>query len=347
VRLLLFDAVRNNPRAGGRRGIPCVYGAASPVLCSSLPGAIMDPEMYRISDRMRRNVLHYFGEAGRDWLRDLPYVISEAAERWSLKLGRPFSNLSINFVTPATRGDGAEVVLKAGVPNKEIFTEISALTLFDGRGAVQILEADPDRGVMLLERLFPGTPVLAMGDDVQAAAVAAGVMSSLKRDVPADHAFPSVEDWFTGLAKVRARFDGGSGPFPAELLRLAERISAELLASMGERVLLHGDLHHENILKSSRGSWLAIDPKGVVGEQAYEVCAFLRNPMPDLLTAMDTKRVLARRIDQFSEMLGVDRARLIRWGLSEAVLSASWDIDDESRSWEGAIFVAETFAAMV
>lgn len=306
----------------------------------------MDLGAYQIPNRLTRNVLHYFGEQGRDWLQDLPNVIAEAVERWSLKPGRPFPNLSINFVTLATRADGTEVVLKAGVPNKEIFTETNALKLFDGKGAVRLLEADPDKGIMLLERLLPGTPVLRLGDDVQAVEIAAEVMRKLKREAPDEHSFPCVGDWFAGLAKVRSRFHGGSGPFPDKLLDLAERTSAELLASSDERILLHGDLHHDNILKSSRESWLAIDPKGVVGEQAYEVCAFLRNPMPDLLTGMDTKHVLARRVDRFSELLGIDRARLIRWGLSEAVLSASWDIDDETQSWKGVIFVAETYAAM-
>lgn len=317
-----------------------------PSTCSALIFFRMDLGAYQISNRLRQNVLHYFGEDGRDWLRDLPNVIAEAAERWSLKLSRPFPNLSINFVTPATRADGAEVVLKAGVPNKEVFTEMNALKLFDGKGAVRLLDADPDKGIMLLERLLPGIPVLELGDDIQAVEIAAGVIRKLKREVPDEHSFPSLQDWFAGLAKVRARFHGDSGPLPPKLLDLAERISSELLASSEERVLLHGDLHHENIIKSSRGSWLAIDPKGVVGEQAYEVCAFLRNPMPDLLTRMDTKQVLARRVDRFSKLLGFDRERLIRWGLSEAVLSASWDIDDETQSWESAIFVAETYAAM-
>jgi streptomycin 6-kinase len=300
----------------------------------------------QISSRLSQNVLHYFGEQGRDWLRDLPNVIDEAAERWSLKLGRPFPNLSINFVTPVTRADGAEAVLKAGVPNREIFTEVNALKLFDGKGAVRLLEADPGKGIMLLERLLPGTPVSELGDDIQAVEIAAGVLRQLEREVPAGQPFPTLQDWFAGLAKVRARFQGGTGPLPAKLVDLAEKFSAELLASSEERVLLHGDLHHENIISSSRGPWLAIDPKGVVGEQAYEVCAFLRNPMPELLTGMDTKRVLTRRVDQFSELLGFERERLIRWGLSEAVLSASWDIDDETQSWESAIFVAETYAAM-
>jgi streptomycin 6-kinase len=305
----------------------------------------MSIETNQIPERMRRNVLLYFGERGRDWLSRLPALLAEVEERWSLKIYKPFPNLSINYVAPATRADGTQVVLKAGVPNKEIFTEIDALKIFDGNGAVKVLEADAECGVMLLERLLPGTSLLEMDDD-EATVIAAGVMDRLKAVVPRKHSFPSVADWFDGLAKVRERFLGGSGPLPPALFDSAERISAQLLASAYQSVLLHGDLHHDNIVKAARGSWLAIDPKGVIGEPAYEVCAFLRNPMPDLLTSMNTKQVLTRRVEQFSELLRFDRERLIGWGLSEAILSASWDIDDASESWKGTVAIAEIYAEM-
>jgi len=301
----------------------------------------------QIPERMRQNILLYFGDRGGDWLGGLRALIAETADRWSLKLDRPFTNLSVNYVAPATRADGTQVVLKAGVPNKEIFTEVDALKIFNGNGAVKLLESDPGRGVMLLERLLPGTSLLELDDDAEATRIAAGVMRKLKAVVPAEHSFPSVGDWFSGLSKVRERFDGGSGPLPSALFDLAERVSGQLLASLDRPVLLHGDLHHDNIVRSERGSWLAIDPKGVVGEPEYEVCAFLRNPQPGLLTRMNTKQVLSRRVDQFSELLGCERERLVSWGLAEAVLSASWDIDDASDSWKGVIAVAEIYAGML
>ena len=78
---------------------------------------------------------------------------------------------------------------------------------------------------------------------------------------------------------------------------------------MAPPVVLHGDLHHFNILAAERQPWLAIDPKGVVGEPVYETGALLRNPWPDLLSLPDPGRILARRVDQLAEELGFDRAR--------------------------------------
>jgi streptomycin 6-kinase len=235
------------------------------------------PAILQIPERMRRNVQLYFGERGGDWLAGLHTLIAEMADRWSLKLDGPFPNLSINYVAPATRTDGMRVVFKASVPNKEMRTEIDSLRSFDGNGMVKLLESDPGRGVMLIERLLPGNSLLSLDDDVEATGIAAGVMGRLKGELPAEHSFPSVEDWFSSLGKVRKRFDGGSGPLPSALLDSAERISTQLLTSTTQPVLLHGDLHHDNILESSRGPWLAIDPKGVVEDPAFEVCAFLRN----------------------------------------------------------------------
>jgi streptomycin 6-kinase len=115
---------------------------------------------------------------------------------------------------------------------------------------------------------------------------------------------------------------------------------------MAPPVLLHGDLHHHSILSAERQPWLALDPKGVVGEPAYEVGAFLRNPLPWLLDQPDPRRVMARRLDQLAGDLGFDRARLLSWGLAQAVLSAWWSFWDHRHGWEGGLACAELLAAL-
>jgi streptomycin 6-kinase len=286
-----------------------------------------------------------YGERGRQWLADLPRLLSECQQRWSLRL-QPAFPLSYNYVAPAVRADGLEVVLKAGVINPELLTEIAALRHYNGRGSVQLLDADPDWGVMLLERIRPGTPLATLTDDERATAIAAEVMQQLWQPPPPDPIFPSVHKWAAGMLRLRAHFNGGTGPLPTQLVEQAETLFAELLSSMAEPVLLHGDLHHWNIIAAQRQPWLALDPKGIVGEPAYEVGAFLRNPTPDFLTWPDLNRVLARRVDQLSEQLGFDRQRLIGWGIAQAVLSAWWSIEDQGYGWEPAIQCAETLAAL-
>jgi len=293
-----------------------------------------------------RTIVELYATAGLDWLRRLPATIAACEQRWSLTVMPPFADLSYNYVAPALRADGTEVVLKVGVPNSELTTETEALRLYNGRGSVRLLDADPDQGILLLERLQPGTPLSSLADDEQATSIAAGVMLRLWRPVPADHPFPTVARWAAGLQRLRDHFDGGAGPFPPALVAAAEALFHELVNSMDEPALLHGDLHHDNILAAQRRPWLALDPKGVVGEPAYEVGALLRNPLPQLLTGPRPVRVLARRVDQLAEELGFDRQRIAGWGLAQAVLSAWWSFEDHGHGWEPAIACAELLATL-
>jgi streptomycin 6-kinase len=276
-------------------------------------------------------------EKGVAWLDRLPSIIAECERRWSLEVGPPFAALSYNYVAPAVRADGAEVVLKVGIPHPELMTEIEALGLYDGHGIVRLLDADREQGALLLERLKPGVPLSALEDDEMATSIMAQVMRELWRPAPVSHSFPTLPKWTAALHRLRPHFDGGSGPFPPALIAEAETLFAELMASAAEPVLLHGDLHHDNILTAERRPWLALDPKGVVGEPAFEVGAMLHNPLPQLLQRPNPGRVLARRVDQLAEELGIDRARIRAWGIVYAVLSAWWDYEDSGRLAEGTI----------
>ena len=297
-----------------------------------------------IPEDFARTQTSLHGEAGLAWLNRLPAFTKELEERWSLEVGPPFPDLSYNWVVPAVREDGTPAVLKLSFPgDKEFGTEAEALRLFDGGGICRLLGLDLDRGAMLLERLEPGAPLTTVENDEEATAIAANVMRKLWRPAPADHNFPLVSDWAGGFDRLRKRFDGGTGPMPARLVEEADSLFADLLASQGGPLLLHGDLHQENILTAGREPWLAIDPKGVVGEAAYETAALLHNPV-EALEAPDPKRLLERRLDILSGELGLDLARIRAWGLAQAVLAAYWSLEDGGQVWEEALSFANLLA---
>lgn len=298
-----------------------------------------------------QTVCSTWGEPGRAWLRTLPTLLEDSARRWGLTLSLPFPNLTFHYVAPAVMADGTEAVLKAGVPDKEIQREAAALRAFDGRGSVRLLDADTDTGLLLLERLRPGAVLTTLAEeasDTEATRIAASVMRGLWRPAPPGHEFPTVGDWGQGFARLRARFGGGVGPLPRAWVEEAESLFAELLASSAPPVLLHGDLHHDNILSAERQPWLAIDPKGLVGEPAYEVGALLRNLWPDRHMHQNTQRLLDRRARQLAEELELDLARVRGWAVAQAVLSAWWGIEDGDgdSDWGNAIAVAELLAAI-
>lgn len=276
-----------------------------------------------------RTILDLHGPAGRAWLDGLPEHIAACEARWGLRVAAPFADLSYNYVAPAERYDGTPVVVKLGVPSDEALShEMAALQLYAGRGIVRLIDADPAEGALLLERLQPGTRLSTVSDDEEATRIGASVMRRLWLPAPAEHNFPTVADWVSGFQRLRARFAGGTGPMPPGLVDLAENLFAELLASAAQPVLLHGDLHHFNILRAEREPWLALDPKGLIGEPAYEVGAFLHNPIGGYLDVPDPARKLARRLSVLAEELGLDRQRLARYGVAVAVLSGWWSLED-------------------
>ncbi len=277
----------------------------------------------------RTRALH--GARGQVWLDGLPAVLSAAMTRWDLRPGTTMSPLTFHFVMTAQRQrDGLPVVLKACSPTGEFLEEATALRIADGAGMARLLASDDAHEVLLLERLEPGTMLreLALTDDDAATRAAAMVMQALWQPVPAQHPFPTTAQWSQGLERLRTRYAGGTGPIPHELVAEAERLYAWLSLSAAPPVVLHGDLHHDNILAARRAPWLAIDPKGLIGEPAYETGALLRNPLPELLRDPHPARILDRRIAILSETLAIDRARLIGWGIYQAVLSAWWSIED-------------------
>ena len=281
-----------------------------------------------------------------EWVRRLPGIVADLRDRWSLRLAPGFPRLTYNYAAPAVRDGGREVVLKVCFPDKEFFTEAQALRLFGGEGAVELLEVDLERGALLLERLEPGTPLVTVANDEEATSVAAWVMRRLWREVPPGHQFPTVEDWARGFTRLRARFEGSSGPLPTTLVEHAEGLFAELLSSSTRAALLHGDLNYGNVLSAQREPWLAIDPKGVVGEPVYETGVLLRDPLPDLLERPRPDRVLARRVAQLAEELGFDPERIRSWGVAQAVLSSIWSLEDHGGGWEPAIACAELLTAI-
>jgi streptomycin 6-kinase len=144
---------------------------------------------------------------------------------------------------------------------------------------------------------------------------------------PTDHTFPTVEQLGHGFTQLRAHYPDGYGPFPAHLVDEAHDLFTTLNASASQRMLLHGDLQHHNILRAG-DEWLAIDPKGIVGDPGYEVGALFYNPLPEILALStgELEHMLARRVAQLSEELGMERARIRGWGLTKCVLSAWWTV---------------------
>jgi len=289
-----------------------------------------------------RNVVGSWGEAGRRWLDDLPALIDAVAGDWGLTVGTPYT-LSFNWVAPVRRADGSPAVLKLGVPSADdLGFEAAALAFFDGAGAVALLDRDEDRGALLLERVEPGHMLrtLVLEHDEQATAVLVAMMHRLHRPAPPGLALPELTVYGDEFAEHLRRYPGDD-PLPRRLVERAARLFDELCASAPRRVVLHGDLHHENVLAAGREPWLAIDPHGLLGDPGYEVGAVLYNPFDGDEPVLD---LLPARVEQFADGLGMPIERVIAWGFVQGVLSEVWDAGSAGWTPGQALDVALTLA---
>ncbi|MBS0656599.1 MAG: aminoglycoside/hydroxyurea antibiotic resistance kinase [Verrucomicrobia bacterium] len=247
-------------------------------------------------------------------------LVEAAKMRWDLREIQTVQHLSHNLVAFALQGKKS-VVLKIG----KISSEVAALECFHGEGAVLLLDKDETQGMMLLERLVPGVMLSTIQDDDEATHIAIDVMLKLRRPCPGSSNFIQLSEWFSAFKTLRTRYEGTTGPIDKKIFESAEEAVKGFFAEKHSPVLMHGDLHHYNILSSERG-WVAIDPKGIVGPSDYEVGPFLLNPRHK--TAEEIGRLTKRRIAILSERLGVEKRRIREWAIAHAVLSACWGLED-------------------
>ena len=256
---------------------------------------------------------------GRAWLHALPATVAACAERWSLELTEPpYTYASASIALPARRADGSDAVLKVQFPHPECALEAAALAAWNGRGAVRLLEHDPERWALLLERCQPGTSLA--GEPLDAALdVAVELFPRLW--IPAGPPFrPLAEEAAGWAASLPVDWEAAGRPFERRLLDAAVDAIADLSGTQAEHVLLHQDLHADNILRAERAPWLAIDPKPLVGERAFGVAALVRG---DEL-GREHADVL-RRFDRLTGELGLDRERTRGWCIAQAL---AWGFDD-------------------
>ena len=261
-------------------------------------------------------------EPGGDaWLDALPELIRTLASEWSLTLGAPYSAAYVSFAVPVRCGDGTDAVLKVQYPHRECEHEAEALRRWNGDGAVVLLDHDADRHALLLERCDPGT-YLATLDGAAALDVLVGLVPRLW--LPADDPFDSLADeaatWIEHLEDRRR-----SGGEAVDLAEVAIGWLRELGPSQPESVLIHQDLHGDNVLAATREPWLVIDPKPLVGERAFSVAPIVRS-----IELGDTRTDVLYRLDRLCAELELDRDRARGWTVAQTV---AWRSDSTQPEW--------------
>lgn len=271
---------------------------------------------------------------GRDWLARLPRLAEQAIARWSLRVEDPFPYANVSLALPAVLPDGTEAVLKVSFPHWESEHEPAALAHWDGDGAVRLLDYDAELNALLLERARPGTSLLEL-PEAEGYALAAGVLPRLwSRPAPPGGPFTPVAATAARWAgELPLRWDEAGRPFERELLDDVVAALVELPPSQPDLVVCHQDFHRGNVVAAQRQPWLAIDPKPVAAERAFDTAALLRDGPGDI----------AWRLDFLCSRLDLERERVRGWGMAHTL---AWGFDEyEPVVHEGHIAVVRALRA--
>jgi streptomycin 6-kinase len=244
--------------------------------------------------------------------------------RWGLEPdGAPFETLSKSRLIPVRRS-GAPAMLKVATTADERRGG-ALMAWWAGDGAAKVLAHDEDAVLMVRARRTDALAEMARGGkDEEATAILCDTVRRLHRrraEPPAG--LPTLDRLFRALRQAAGK--------DARLARAAA-LADGLLAQPCDPVVLHGDIHHGNVLDFGGGDWLAIDPWGYVGERAYDYANLFRNP--DLATVSQPGRI-GRQLEQVAGLSGLDRERLGKWVLTHAGLSVAWRLEDGIDPAEG------------
>lgn len=278
----------------------------------------------KFQEQFVQSVCFYFKKEGKGWLQKLPEIIRYCEQKWSLKLESPYP-LSINYVAPGKLWDGTNVVVKISIPGTDFLDELESLRLFDCYGMVQVIDFDEESGIIILEKLSPGHTLATVESDEEACRVAAHVIKKLSIPAPSKTRLQTTAIRETSLRDIVVQNESGYGPLSSHILKTSLSLFTKLNQSISQYKLLHGDFHHYNVL-ASENAWVAIDPKGLLGEMEYDLIQFLLNKLPE----KNVYEVTQRRVDIFTKELNLDKERLLLWGYCHTVLATSWTVEGDN-----------------
>jgi streptomycin 6-kinase len=192
------------------------------------------------------------------------------------------------------------------------------LLAFQGPNCVKLINYNDDEQSLTLEKLQGPTlkSFFKSKEEAHSIDIAQELISKLHAQTFNLKEFPSFEKLFKALDTPL--------DIPQEHAKRAQIAIKPILNSPLNRVLLHGDLHHENIMQH-KGNWVMIDPQGYVGEAAFEACPFIRNPIPEIGNHKD---LIAARIKNFANFFGISMQRMLCMFYATTIVGCIWQREE-------------------
>ncbi|QDP98062.1 aminoglycoside resistance protein [Microlunatus elymi] len=266
-----------------------------------------------------------------EWLDRLPKLIKELVGEWGLRPDGPAMHGAAAYVLPVRDAQGQLAALKITMPHPEADHEHLALRTWDGNGAIRLLRADPRRWAMLLERADatkdPNQLPITDACETVAELYANLHVPAIPQLIKLSDATAGWADRLTSLLDHRA--------VPRRLVEHATALAREFATDPDtDGRLIHTDLHFDNVLGSLRGKeeWLAIDPKPMSGDPAYEVAPLLWNRWDEAVATGDLRNAVLDRIYTVVDATGLDEDRVRDWVIVRELVNVLWALVDGDKS---------------
>lgn len=286
-----------------------------------------------------------WGSGWAQWLKALPALAAGLLDDWGLRLDGDSMHGFCALVLPVLGDDEVPAVLKISWPHDEEQHEYLMLQALEGNGMPLLFRSDPERHALLMERL-DSTRDLGSVEVDEACAIAASLYERLHVPaLPELHPLSAyIDRWTADLASAPTAW-----PIPSGLVDRALSLGRSFVADDAtDAVMMHGDLHYQNVLAAEREPWLVIDPKPMAGDAHYEVAALLWNRFEEAVATGDPATALERRFRIVVDVAGLDEQRARDWIVVREAHNAMWAAetdrpldDDDRESFEHAVFIAE------
>lgn len=284
------------------------------------------------------NIHAQYGSAGKAWLANLPRWIEQLAAEWQFQFIEPHPNLSYGFVAIVFLSRLQKTaILKIAQPKESLANQVRWYKDFSAN-TPEVYAFDEERQACLLEHLEPGNSLKArvtQKEDDQATAIICETILALQAQKSTE-IFPHLSTHLSSFAALKGKWD-------AKLHSKAEGLFKDLTSDRRHDIVLHGDLHHDNILESAKG-WKVIDPHGYIGDPVFEVGPMIYNPLDAFPTHLPFVKILNRRLAIMSERLPFDHLRIKAWTFCMSALSAAWTLENQEEAPALPIAVAEALS---
>lgn len=265
--------------------------------------------------------------------------LDDYAEKWSLSSLQLIPSFSANVVFACYSEQVGHAILKIGQPSEMIWTEVSTLRQYKGQRFCKVYEADIDNGVILLERLQPGTTLRDESSLQQRLDVFCSLHSNLHIPAVEAEKFPTYIGWVERITEYMGqRHDC---PELSKHMQRARDICLSIASIYSQNLLLHGDLHHDNMLLGNDGDYVIIDPKGVIGDPVFDIPRFILNEFDEDITS-----ALYEKIDSIiwtlEKKLSIPNEIIRKCLYVETAMGMCWCVEDEATPEEYAKLVKTT-----